>query len=65
MTAPVSSDRVGAVSCPDTGIAVPECSCRRCLEEMLRRFQPELLEGEIKITRLIPRNPEDPRRHAA
>jgi hypothetical protein len=32
---------------------------------MLRNFQPQLLEGEIKITRLSPRSPEDPRRRAA
>jgi hypothetical protein len=38
--------------CPDTGLAVPECSCRRCLESMLREFSPDLLAGEIKITRV-------------
>jgi hypothetical protein len=29
--------------CPRTGLAVPECSCRRCLEAQLRRFHPASL----------------------
>ncbi|HEY8002325.1 MAG: hypothetical protein ACHQJ5_09825 [Vicinamibacteria bacterium] len=44
----------GARQCPDTGLAVPECSCKRCLELMLREFSPELMAGEIKITRRDP-----------
>lgn len=31
------------MSCPQTGLAVPECSCQRCIEEQLREFQPQLL----------------------
>jgi hypothetical protein len=30
--------------CPNTGLAVPECSCRRCCVELLRRHAPELAE---------------------
>jgi hypothetical protein len=32
-------------SCSQTGLAIPECSCARCLTEQLRRFQPALLRG--------------------
>jgi hypothetical protein len=32
-------------SCSHTGLAIPECSCRSCLEDQVRRFQPELLGG--------------------
>jgi len=38
-------------TCSRTGLSVPECSCAACVEAMLRRFQPELLTGEIRITR--------------
>jgi hypothetical protein len=54
--------------CPDTGLAVPECSCRRCLESMLREFHPDFLSGEIKITRVDDRRRAEPgpeRREAA
>jgi len=34
---------------------VPECSCRRCLETMLAEFSPDLLVGEIRITRTFSR----------
>jgi hypothetical protein len=27
--------------CPNTGLSVPECSCRRCCVELLRRYAPE------------------------
>jgi hypothetical protein len=41
--------------CPQTGVTVPECSCPRCLQDQLRRFQPDLLEadplGEIRVTK--------------
>jgi hypothetical protein len=43
--------------CPETGLAVPECSCKRCLEIMLREFSPDLIAGEIRVTRRQP----DPR----
>ena len=52
---------VGKPVCPETGLNVPECSCTRCLEAMLREMQPTLLEAEIKVTRLRPPGP-DPRR---
>lgn len=29
-------------SCPRTGLAVPECSCPRCIEDQVRRHRPEL-----------------------
>ncbi|MGH2950927.1 MAG: hypothetical protein ACRDKX_02650 [Solirubrobacterales bacterium] len=48
----------GKAICPDTGLAVPECSCRRCLEAMVREFSP--LRGEIKVTRLARRRPGEP-----
>jgi hypothetical protein len=54
--------------CPDTGLTVPECSCTRCLEAMLREVQPTLLEAEIKVTRLRPPGSDprpDDRRKAA
>jgi hypothetical protein len=44
--------------CPETGLNVPECSCTRCLEAMLREVQPTLLEAEIKVTRLRPPGPD-------
>jgi phosphoribosyl 1,2-cyclic phosphodiesterase len=49
----------GERRCPETGLAVPECSCKRCLETMLREFSPDLIEGEIKITRSLPRRRPD------
>ena len=27
--------------CPNTGIAIPECACTRCLERQLDQFAPE------------------------
>ena len=47
----VASSGAGKPKCPDTGLAVPECSCRRCLEAMLREFRPALLAEEISVTR--------------
>ncbi|MFL5871168.1 MAG: hypothetical protein ACJ75R_08800 [Solirubrobacterales bacterium] len=46
---------------------MPECSCRRCLEAMLREFHPGLLGGEIKVTRLraTKPKPDSGRREAA
>ncbi len=29
--------------CPHTGLSVPECCCRACCEEQLRRYAPWLL----------------------
>jgi hypothetical protein len=31
--------------CSHTGISVPECSCRACLEAQLERHMPSLLGG--------------------
>jgi hypothetical protein len=47
-------------TCPDTGLTVPECSCSRCLEAMLREMQPALLESEIKVTRLAAHHDDGP-----
>jgi hypothetical protein len=30
--------------CSHTGISVPECSCRACLEAQIERHMPSLLE---------------------
>ncbi|MQA74798.1 MAG: hypothetical protein GEU88_10740 [Solirubrobacterales bacterium] len=41
----------GKPKCAETGLTVPECSCQRCLEAMLREFRPTLLADEITITK--------------
>jgi len=55
--AAVAIARVGR-RCPETGLSVPECSCKRCLEIMLREFSPDLLAGEMRITRAADRRSE-------
>jgi hypothetical protein len=30
--------------CPMTGVTIPECSCRRCVEELIRHHSPLLLD---------------------
>ena len=55
--------RVG-LKCPETALSVPECSCKRCLELMLREFSPDLLAGEMRVTRVQPR-PDSEQREAA
>lgn len=48
--------------CEQTGLSVPECSCSACLESMLAEFSPDLLAGEIRVTRLAAERPgERPR----
>jgi hypothetical protein len=27
--------------CPNTGLTIPECACRRCVERQLEQFAPE------------------------
>jgi hypothetical protein len=35
--------------CSNTGISVPECSCRACLEAQIERHMPSLLgTGELE-----------------
>ena len=51
----VREGNAGGRICPETGLAVPECSCWRCLETMLREFSPDLLTGEITVARTLPR----------
>ncbi len=52
-------------TCSETGLTVPECSCKRCLEQMLREFRPALLAEEIRVSRAG--EPDEPtqRRQAA
>lgn len=59
----MAKDGAREPSCPATGLAVPECSCSSCLEAMLRELHPELLAGEIRVTRSAGDTPE--RREAA
>jgi hypothetical protein len=33
-------------TCPHTGIAVPECSCRACLQSLIERHMPRPAEPE-------------------
>jgi len=33
--------------CSHTGISVPECSCRACLEAQIERHMPSLLETDL------------------
>jgi hypothetical protein len=33
--------------CVSTGISLPECSCRLCLEGQIREHQPALLAGGV------------------
>jgi hypothetical protein len=61
----VDLERVGTRCCPETGLTVPECSCRRCLELMLAEFSPELLVGEIRVTRRRTSPPEAGERREA
>lgn len=55
----------GSPRCPDTDLAVPECSCKRCLEAMLHRFSPHLLTGEFRVRRLRARDEPPEHREAA
>jgi len=32
--------------CSNTGISVPECSCRSCLTALIERHSPSLLDAE-------------------
>ena len=34
----------GAATCPVTGVTIPECSCRSCVEEQIRTHAPWLLD---------------------
>ncbi len=36
--------------CSNTGITVPECSCRSCLTAQIERHSPSLLEPGTAIT---------------
>ena len=36
--------------CSNTGISVPECSCRACLVAQIERHMPSLLDTDIAVT---------------
>ena len=36
-------------TCPHTGLSIPECSCRVCHLEQLRRHGPQLLDGRSPL----------------
>ncbi len=36
--------------CSTTGISVPECSCRACLQAQIERHQPSLLNADAVNT---------------
>ncbi len=36
--------------CSHTGISVPECSCRACLQAQIERHMPSLLDVEVAAT---------------
>jgi hypothetical protein len=36
--------------CSNTGITVPECSCRACLTALIERHSPSLLDAPETIT---------------
>jgi hypothetical protein len=65
----MASDGAPQPRCPDTGLAVPECSCTGCLEAMLREHRPTLLAEQIRVTRMRDSDREEPgetpRREAA
>lgn len=58
-------------NCTNTGIAVPECSCRACLQAQIERHMPSLLAGSQteprplghRAAELTPRS--EPERRAA
>ena len=44
--------------CNHTGIAIPECSCRACLEAQIEQYMPSLLGGAAVIE--LPQTAEMP-----
>jgi hypothetical protein len=44
--------------CNHTGIAIPECSCRACLEAQIERHMPSLLGGAAIVE--LPQTAEMP-----
>lgn len=36
--------------CSTTGITVPECSCRACMQAQIERHMPSLLEPDAETT---------------
>lgn len=62
----VATEGAGKPTCAQTGLAVPECSCDRCLETMLREYSPALLAAEIRVIAAHQTHGDDPgARHPA
>ena len=40
-----------AAICPTTNLTIPECSCRRCLEEQIRSFSPLMRRASLRALR--------------
>jgi hypothetical protein len=59
----VATDAGGKPTCPQTGLAVPECSCDHCLEAMVREHRPALLAEQIRVKRVT--KPDTSRRPRA
>jgi hypothetical protein len=57
--AEVPSSKWPSAICPCTGLAIPECSCRRCLEEQMRTFSPPRRERRA-VSRLRDARREPP-----
>jgi hypothetical protein len=34
-------------TCPHTGIAVPECSCRACIQALIERHMPQAVAAPV------------------
>ncbi len=60
LCAVVGSEGPREPRCSDTGLTVPECSCHRCLEAMLRELQPGLLTGEFQVSRVTGQLGDEP-----
>jgi hypothetical protein len=44
MSASTVSASMALRLCPQTGVTIPECSCRRCCRALVRRYAPALLD---------------------
>ena len=43
---------LGIATCSNTGITIPECCCRECLEDQVRRYRPAVLGGQLSGDRV-------------
>jgi hypothetical protein len=46
--------------CNHTGVAIPECSCRACLESQIEQHMPTLLAGGGAAVAELPQTAEMP-----